>query len=531
MIDFKFRSEDIKTEEIEKFYVETKEDRILIDLLKNKNPTIIVGGRGVGKTFLLKMAEFELLKEFEIKKILPVYLSFTKTSLVQSESEGAFGTWMLSKIASKICRTIKRKGLLERNSKVLDVITEGVSVDGNYKIDDLVRSFEDSYRNPTCPVASLGYSVDDFKEEIEDICSHLEISSISVFIDEAAHVFVPDQQRAFFSLFRDLRSPYMTCNATVYPAVTYYGESFQKEHDASVLNVERDVFSSEYIPSMKQILVKQIEGDSTFLRNLALRAGIFNVIAYASCGNPRIMLKLVSKSNGFKAADSNEAIKDYFREEIWTEHSLLAEKYEKCKPLIDWGREFVETTLVPELRKKNTDKSSSSFFWIHRDSPHQVFEALRILSYCGIVTLHTRAIKATRSELGHRYILNYGCLLAAEDNPCTSGPEIIRKLSIKIMPEFGRDHGTYSKISATVFSELTKSDLRVALAKQLSKDISVLDLPKWQIEGLKAIQIATVDDILKAPQDKIRQVRQVGETRERRIRNTAFAAVYEYIAG
>jgi len=531
MLDLKFRSEDLKNDEIEKYYVETLEDRRIIDLLKTKNPTVIVGGRGVGKTFLLRMAENELNHEFDSKRILPVYLSFTKTSLVMSDDSSSFHNWMLSKIASKLCRVIKRKGLLERNSRVLDVISGGAASEDEYKVDSLVRQFEESYKNPSSKIDGIGYSVDDFKDEIEDICEELSISSISLFIDEAAHVFVPDQQRAFFSLFRDLRSPYLTCNAAVYPAVTYYGESFQKEHDATLTNVERDVLSGNYVRNMKEILLKQCDNNSTLLRNISEHLGNFKIIAYAACGNPRIMLKLFSKSNGLKTVDTNKAIKDYFREEIWTEHTALAEKYEKCKALIDWGREFIESTIIPEVRKKNTEKSSSSYFWIHRDSPHHVFEALRILSYSGIITLHTRAIKATRSELGHRYILNYGCLLAAEDSPCSSGTDIINKLSIKIMPEFGRDYPAYLKLASDVYSELTKEDLRISLSRQLEKHVDVLDLPQWQIDGLKKIGIRTISDILDASEQQIQKVRLVGKTRERRIRNTAFAAVYEYISG
>jgi hypothetical protein len=531
MLDLKFRSEDLKNDEIEKFYVETKEDRRIIDLLKTKNPTVIVGGRGVGKTFLLRMAENELINDFAAKRILPVYLSFTKTSLVMSDDTASFHNWMLSKIASKLCRTIRRKGLLERNSRVLDVISGGISSGDEYNVDILVKEFEESYKKPSTKIDSIGYSVDEFKDEIEDICEELSISSISLYIDEAAHVFVPEQQRAFFSLFRDLRSPYITCNAAVYPAVTYYGESFQKEHDATLTNVERDVLSSDYIRNMKEILVKQCDNNSTLLRAISDHSGNFNIIAYAACGNPRIMLKLFAKSNGLRTTDTNKYIKDYFREEIWTEHTALAEKYEKCKALIDWGREFIETTIIPELRKKNTDKSSSSYFWIHRDSPHHVFEALRILSYSGIITLHTRAIKATRSELGHRYILNYGCLLAAEDSPCTTGNDIIKKLSIKIMPEFGRDHPSYSKLASDVYSELTKDDIRDSLSRQLKKKIDVLDLPGWQIEGLKHIGITNICDILDSTEQQIQKIYQVGKARERRIRNAAFAAVYEYISG
>jgi len=55
MNDFFFRTEDIKLEHIQDFFVETMQDREVINALKNRNPIILIGSRGVGKSFLLKI--------------------------------------------------------------------------------------------------------------------------------------------------------------------------------------------------------------------------------------------------------------------------------------------------------------------------------------------------------------------------------------------------------------------------------------------------------------------------------------------
>ena len=78
-----------------------------------------------------------------------------------------------------------------------------------------------------------------------------------LFIDEAAHVFLPQQQREFFTLFRDLRSPYIKCNAAVYPGVTVYGETFEPVHDAVTVSLVRNVNDQNYVSIMKQMVLKQ----------------------------------------------------------------------------------------------------------------------------------------------------------------------------------------------------------------------------------------------------------------------------------
>lgn len=56
----KFRTEDLRTDEIESLFVATEQDREVIEALKASNPLIIEGSRGTGKSFLLRIAELEL---------------------------------------------------------------------------------------------------------------------------------------------------------------------------------------------------------------------------------------------------------------------------------------------------------------------------------------------------------------------------------------------------------------------------------------------------------------------------------------
>jgi hypothetical protein len=421
MNDFFFRTEDIKPEEVVDYFAETKQDRQVIDALKNKTPTILVGSRGVGKSFLLRVAEQELKANFGEVRILPVYLSFVKSSLLATDDPEQFKHWMLARICSAVIRTVSRLGLTGIVPQSLSAIA-GQTIKSTVektRIESIADEYESSWKDAnkatvdTRPIPS----VDVFKEAIEELCEELSLERIVLLIDEAAHILLPEQQRQFFTLFRDLRSHCIVCNAAVYPGVTSYGETFQPAHDATMMSIDRDVQDKDYINNMREIVEKQAGSD--VLRSIARYGANFSILAYAATGNPRSLLKTVSKANRLSSAQINEVIREYYRVDIWSEHSNLADKYPGLKSIIDWGRMFVEGQALPEIKSKNDDyqlhgKNTSAYIWVHRDVTETAKLALRILSYTGIVIEQASGIKATRGEIGQRYLINLGCLFALE---------------------------------------------------------------------------------------------------------------------
>jgi len=354
-----------------------------------------------------------------------------------------------------------------------------------------------------------------------------------MLIDEAAHILLPEQQRQFFTLFRDLRSPYLSCNAAVYPGVTSYGSAFQPIHDASMLGLDRDVLDPEYVTNMREIVGKQAE--STLLRNIERHAETFAILAFAASGNPRVLLKTIGRASRVTAQETNEVIREYYRADIWSEHSMLTDKYPGHRVLIDWGRQFIETDVLPDIQKKNfqyldADKSSTCFFWVHRDSPQAVKEALRLLAYTGIVREHASGIKATRSEVGTRYAVNLGCLFALEATPTVKCFRIAKSFTPKRMSEFGANHTAYKSLLEAV-PTFTEPDIVHVLQRQLEKPVDVLDITDWQRQGLLGLGLKTVGDVLHASETKLQQISYVGEVRSRRMRNAAITAVYEYLSG
>lgn len=535
MANLIIRTEDIRPEHILELYVETPQDRAIVDRLKSTTPIVLEGSRGTGKSFLLRVAEAQLDQDFADERVLPVYLSFTKSSLIQSKDPNQFLHWMMSRLCSRILRVLYQKGYLVQQVPAISLLSGGGLTNDIEKtpIERVAFAFEESYKNPSIEIqVDAVPSVDDFKDAIEDICRSQGISRMVIFFDEAAHVMRPEQQRQFFTLFRDLRSPFLTCNAAVYPGVTFYGQSFEATHDATVVSLTRDVLEAGYVDGMRDIVMRQAE--STLQRDILEHGANFSALAYAVSGNPRLLLKTIGLTGHLRSNDVTKVLKEFYRTEIWAEHSGLADKFKGHSSIVDWGREFIEKTVIPDTVSKNAQRSqhgkaeSTAFFWIHRDAPAVVSEALRLLCYTGVVTRLDSGVVATRKETGTRYSVNLGCLAAPSAEPIATLLDFGKTLSIKRFTEYGANHSAYAGLQEVGFSE---SDIAVELARELDKSIDVLDLTEFQKTALKSVGIDTVRKALQSSEQDFQKAGYIGPVRSRKMMNIASASVLEYLSG
>jgi len=529
-VDLFYRTEDLQLDEVLGYFVETSGDRAVVDRLKSRSPVLLRGSRGVGKSFLLRVAEAELRANFDKDKILPVYVTFARAGLIRQTEDG-FLPWMISKISIGIKRALVTYGLsLPSDSALAALMRSGSGPEGSHPTDEVVQSEYEEFWKSGEPVPSgrLIPDPDVLRDAIDDLCQQLELKRIALLVDEAAHVFIPEQQRQFFTLMRDLRSPSLAVKAAVYPGATSYGESFQPTHDATVLDVERSLTDAGYAASMREIVLKQ---DSSLGRSIGQYGEAFDVLSFAATGNPRILLKTFAASAPLNRNRVQESIRNYYREDIWAEHSNLAERYPGHRELIDWGRTFIEREVLPVLHARNQGTSeTSSAIWIHRDAPQTVREALRLLCYSGILLEGVSGIRATRSEVGTRYIVNIGCNLAQDAEPIQYGSIVRSTLSVKRMQEFGANHPSFRPIEQLQIERL-ESDSNVALEARLAASIDHLDLTDFQKAKLNELKLVTIGAVLAASETDFQALFYVGKVRSRQMRNAAVMAVIEYLSG
>jgi len=537
MAEFYLRTESIKQSDIKRLSVVNSQDINLIQALKSSEPCLLEGSRGTGKSFLMKVSEIEI--EEENPNFIPVFVAFNKSSLINTDDGLQFYHWMLAKTLKALTNKLRKKGITVSNYSAgllsNDESDNPDSVESNLK--EIIKIFEESYKGQSSVDISSLPDIEDVKEAIENICNENSIERIYFFFDEAAHVFRPEQQRQFFNLFKDLRSPYITCNAAIYPGVTYFGDSFEITHDCTYKRIERNIKDSDYLQYFKDIVFKQApqEVQDAFDNQREL----FNTLAVCAGGNPRILLKTVQDLEKVNASSVNSLIKEFYRNRIWAEHTELGEKYKGHQQIIDWGRDFLEKTVIPTIEKYNAARvekgvdESSIYFWIHKDSPEAVKEALRLLTYTGIITKLDSSVRATRSELGARYEVKYGCIISLESNPHAESKRFFESLSLKKHPEFGKQHSSYLGINTLAFIKDDKEQYKASLKSMLEKPIDVLSLlTVWQKEKLKNAGIYTIEDLhSKTEENLIESIYSVGPARARIMKNAATAELLEYLSG
>lgn len=536
MSDFYLRTESIKPTDILDLSVMNDSDRSILGALKSSEPCLLEGARGTGKSFLMRVAELELDSENEF--FITVYVPFNMSSLINTDDRLQFYHWMMAKTLKSLLNKLRKRGLVV-SGLTANLLSNDVS-DTEEKVEiglkEIVKLFEESYKGKSQIDISALPDIEDVKEAIQSICEENEIDRIYFFFDEAAHVFRPEQQRQFFNLFKDIRSPYITCNAAIYPGVTHFGDSFEPTHDCVYKKLERNIYDPDYLQYFEEIVTKQ--SDEKLKDEIDKNKSLFNTLALSSGGNPRMLLRTIQDLSKFKTNNVNAVIKSFYREQIWAEHTDLGEKYRGHRDVIDWGRDFLERSVIPrvekynESRKENNIGEATIYFWIHKDAPAAVKESLRLLTYAGIIRKVDSSIRATRSELGARYEIKYGCMLSLESNPHGGSQEFFQNLSIKKFPEFGRGHSAYEG-SEELLQNDDERQYEDSLRSLLQKPIDVLvALTIWQKGRLKSAGVMKIEDLHnKSEENLIEDIYGVGPARARIMKNAATAELLEYISG
>ncbi|HKM84090.1 MAG TPA: hypothetical protein VJY15_24415 [Candidatus Acidoferrum sp.] len=300
------------------------------------------------------------------------------------------------------------------------------------------------------------------------------------------------------------------------------------------MEINRSLFDGDYRDSMLEIVRKQ--ADAQLLANIERYKENFFSLAFAVSGNPRLLLKTVAKAPKMSSAEVDAILKNFYRTEIWSEHSGLAETYEGHRPFIDWGRKFIENTAIPDTRAKNQQwesegkKESTCFLWIHRDAPEAVKEALRLLAYTGIVTKMDSGIAATRGEIGTRYAINLGCLAAPEAQPITTITKIVKQLIIRRFTEFGANAPAFAGL-VDVVGTFQEPDMSQVLQAQLGKSVNLLDITDFQKDCLRQLGYDTIGKALRAKEVDFQEADYIGPVRSRRMMNAVVSSVLEYLSG
>lgn len=121
--------------------------------------------------------------------------------------------------------------------------------------------------------------------------------------------------------------------------------------------MERDIRDANYIKYFKEIVFNQ--SDQALKNTIQNQESLFITLALSCGGNPRFLLNTLRDISTFNSKNIEQVIKDFYRNKIWSEHTDLGEKYFGHKTLIDWGRDFLEKSVIPSIIRYNEARKDS----------------------------------------------------------------------------------------------------------------------------------------------------------------------------
>ena len=460
MTEFLTRTEDLQENRILDCFQAIGSDDDIISALKGRTPVLLEGSRGTGKSLLLRVAEQQLLSSFSEERVMPVYITFARAPRVAyAEGQTKFRDWMIATIAQKVSRRLDLAGFGGLPSTT--ILSGGSTKSEVSRVEAIAQQFESSGRQSgTTKVNTDGLPNEaELLDAVEELCDSTIIDRICLFFDEAAHIHIPQQQEQFFTLFRALRSSRINCKAAVYPGVTYYGKEFQLAHDARLIRIERDATTIDYTTTMEAMILRQAKYLLSQAEQDRIEKAIdrnrpnFDALAYASGGNPRVLLSLVSEAPKLRASEVNKAIRNFFGHTVLNDHDRAGDKFESLSTVVRWGRTFLERDVVPRLLKRARESSERRVpmsFWVDHDAPNEVRYALQLLEYTGLIRKDAAGIAGrTKGTVGTRYSVSLGLLIAAyriktrSKRPRTSRVGLRRPIRFRMRPAVLRSAGTH----------------------------------------------------------------------------------------
>lgn len=276
------RTEDLTSEEIIEYGCVSNTEQSILKLLCGPGCHLLEGSRGVGKSMLLRLAELSLDKTFPVEKVVGVYVNFKTSILLENDRFSSeyysFKIWVMAKVLQAFTNKLLELGLIEGEStldpynrllNVNDINTYGKSLDQKIiKLQKLALTKDDEERRVIeseigTDFAGTFNNVELITETIREVCNKIKLKRIVFLFDEAAHTFIPEQQKIFFEMVKLLHGDVVSIKVAVYPGVTSYGGNFEYGQDAIPIPLERyDMYTATSREGLKaffrQLLQKRL---------------------------------------------------------------------------------------------------------------------------------------------------------------------------------------------------------------------------------------------------------------------------------
>lgn len=577
------RTEDLTSEEIIEFGCVGDNEANILKLLCGPGCHLLEGSRGVGKSMLLRLAEISLDENFSKEKVVGVYANFKTSILLENDRFSSeyysFKIWVMAKILQAFTNKLLELGLIEGEStldpykrllNVNDINTYGKSLDQKIvKLQKLALTKDAAERKKLeseigTDFAGTFNNVELVTETIREVCKKIKIKRTVFFFDEAAHTFIPEQQKIFFEMVKLLHGDVVSIKVAVYPGVTSYGGNFEYGQDAIPIQLERYDMYTETSRGVlrsffRQLLQKRL-GKSPLAKSFFERGEVLDLAIYLSNGNPRAFLHIMSKlerDKEFSVRNALLATANYAENELVVYHKELSKRLPKLSNIVDLGYDVLRHYIIGEIQKKNEGKAptfrkQTVFFTLEKECQFKIHKAMQLLCYSGLI-VKVGLVKIRDRKTAQRYAINLGLVVTdkAFAKPFARQPaEAIKLISKDDYREFYATDQTFDEL-VTVHNDSLPPCTNCGREREnpqhagcpycmhpypkdnilpslLDDHIHKLAIPHIVLRSVNVDgRYQTVKDILFTTLEQLQTIYNIGPVRSRILRNAA----EEYISG
>jgi hypothetical protein len=564
------RCEDLKDNEIKEVTVLGKFEQDIVRVLQQPGAHLLQGARGVGKSMLLKAAELELDKDFYQRKVLPIYVSFKSSTLLEGvklSNRDGFQVWVIAKVlkglhekllfhdlikAENIDDPYNRLFGIQRTDSISTLLEEKIQKINSITLSpDREQTLKDIGDEFLSKVNDISY----IKSIIDEIIKRFDLKRIIFLFDEVAHTFIPAQQEIFFEIFKLLHGNAIAVKAAVYPTITSYGRNFEIGQDAISIQMDDRFETTENMRDFfRNMLLKRIENITSLKKKIFEHLEILDSCILIASGNPRAFFHILIKTLevGYSESGLFSAAKSYVDNELLPYHNQLVRRLPKYSNHVLEGLNLLRNYVIKEIRTKNErgkySDTQSSFFAIEREVSPNLKLALDILCYSGILT-KSRTVRVTNETSGQRYIVHLA-LMVAEKGFRTGLKlnEALRSINVKDykkftasdaqIQEFVNNVKTPSLYCSSCGVELLPTakfcsecgskviDNVTLISKLLEEPIASLSLSE-KIKSRIVSSYPKIGNIIQAHKEELMKISYIKEKRAKLIKNSAD----EFISG
>lgn len=477
--------EDFSNEEFLEFHCFfAYEENILAQLMAH-GPVLLKGGRGTGKSALLR----EAARRLNSKPDSPTY-----------------GIYM----------SLRHLPLLRSHG-------------GQYET-EFLRILYDQIKEST---SQFGCEIEPFTDvyAAHQALNHLSDSigkRLILLFDDAAHIGREAGLEEFFDIFRTLSSNKVSCKAAIYPGVTKFGTRFDVYNDAKIIDIsrrkEQPEFQKFFLQVMRSRFHTQIE-QCEFSSSLRIEE-VAEFLGMAVLGNVRSYIQgcamLFENSSKISITSLSETMLRLASDFFWPMLEEVKIKIGMYAPLMDGCIQLAEKIYAECGNRKVTS------FIIHRQWVAKYSKPLEILEYVGFISKREASRSLKSGGRGTRYALNLCNTLEK-----VVGSRLTQELFSSWMvnsqedAQFAANTNVFDSINLGIPDVSQEIGiLKLPISKLKKSKIFPNGLTEDKIQRLEAKGWNTVGEVAEKSETDLQQIDMIGPKTALRIKNTVEQAIW-----